>query len=158
VSFSLCWIRVPSFPQKIRSRIANPVDPQHPRLSPKIAHDRLGIRGVSDLRFSQQGHFRCRGCYGRQSRVRLSYHGNEGFNERSGRSSRSDSPQTWPPSGRPTRRKGRGGRIVLTPRSARARKVSIVVDTITGLPALSAGPDAQLLSSKQVYEILSDFP
>jgi AbrB family looped-hinge helix DNA binding protein len=29
---------------------------------------------------------------------------------------------------------------------------------ITGLPVLSAGPDAQLLSSKQVYEILSDFP
>jgi len=51
-----------------------------------------------------------------------------------------------------------GGRIVLTPRSARARKVSIVVDPITGLPVLSAGPDARLLSSKQVYEILSDFP
>jgi hypothetical protein len=51
-----------------------------------------------------------------------------------------------------------GGRIVLTPRSARAPKVSIVVDPITGLPVLSAGPDAQLLSSKQVYEILSDFP
>ena len=47
---------------------------------------------------------------------------------------------------------------MLTPRSTRARKVSIVVDTITGLPVLSAGPDAQLLSSKQVYEILSDFP
>jgi len=47
---------------------------------------------------------------------------------------------------------------VLTPRSTRARKVSIVVDPITGLPVLSAGPDAQLLSSKQVCEILSDFP
>ena len=51
-----------------------------------------------------------------------------------------------------------GGRIVLTPRSTRARKVGIVVDPITGLPVLSAGPDAQLLSSKQVCDILSDFP
>jgi AbrB family looped-hinge helix DNA binding protein len=51
-----------------------------------------------------------------------------------------------------------GGRIVLTPRSTRSRKVSILVDTITGLPVLSAGPNAPVLSSKQVYEILSDFP
>ena len=29
---------------------------------------------------------------------------NEGFNEGSGRSSRSDSPQTWPPDGRPPKR------------------------------------------------------
>ena len=51
-----------------------------------------------------------------------------------------------------------GGHIVLTPRNTRARKVSIVVDPITGLPVLTAGPDTQLLSSKQVSEILSDFP
>jgi AbrB family looped-hinge helix DNA binding protein len=51
-----------------------------------------------------------------------------------------------------------GGRIVLTPRSTRLWKVSILVDTLTGLPVLSAGPDAPVLSSKQVYEILSDFP
>jgi AbrB family looped-hinge helix DNA binding protein len=60
--------------------------------------------------------------------------------------------------GDPLDAKVEGGRIVLTPRSTRARKVSIVVDPITGLPVLSASPDAQLLSSKQVYEILSDFP
>ena len=59
--------------------------------------------------FRQHAHFRCKGCYRRQIGVRLSYHGNQGFNERSGRSSRSDSPQTWPPDRRPTRRKGGGG-------------------------------------------------
>ena len=51
-----------------------------------------------------------------------------------------------------------GGRIVLTPRRPRARKVSIVVDPVTGLPVLSAGSEAPLLSSKQVLEILSEFP
>ncbi|HWZ25089.1 MAG: hypothetical protein QOG55_288 [Acidobacteriaceae bacterium] len=60
--------------------------------------------------------------------------------------------------GDPLDAKVEGGRIVLTPRSARSRKVSIVIDPITGLPVLSAGSDAQPLSSKQVYEILSDFP
>lgn len=51
-----------------------------------------------------------------------------------------------------------GGRIVLTPRSTRSRKVSILIDPITGLPVLSAGPNAPLLNSKQVCEILSEFP
>jgi AbrB family looped-hinge helix DNA binding protein len=51
-----------------------------------------------------------------------------------------------------------GGRIVLTPRKARSRKASIVVDPVTGLPVLSAGSDAPLLSSKQVRDILSEFP
>ena len=51
-----------------------------------------------------------------------------------------------------------GGRIVLTPRSTRSRRVSIVVDRITGLPVLSAGPNAATLSSEQVSEILSEFP
>ena len=50
------------------------------------------------------------------------------------------------------------GRIVLTPRRRRSTKVSILVDAITGLPVLSAGSDAPLLSSKQVHEILSSFP
>jgi AbrB family looped-hinge helix DNA binding protein len=50
------------------------------------------------------------------------------------------------------------GRIVLTPRKTRRRKASIVADPITGLPVLSAGPDAPLLSSKEVDEILSNFP
>ena len=51
-----------------------------------------------------------------------------------------------------------GGRIVLTPRSTRSRRVSIVVDRITGLPVLSANPNAATLSSEQVSEILSEFP
>jgi AbrB family looped-hinge helix DNA binding protein len=51
-----------------------------------------------------------------------------------------------------------GGRIVLTPRKTRSRKVSIVVDPVTGLPVLSAGAEAPLLSSKQVRDILSEFP
>ena len=50
------------------------------------------------------------------------------------------------------------GRIVLTPRRARRRKARILVDPITGLPVLSAGPDAPTLSSKEVDEILSNFP
>jgi AbrB family looped-hinge helix DNA binding protein len=49
------------------------------------------------------------------------------------------------------------GRIVLTPGRARSRRVRIVVDPVTGLPVLSAGQDAPLLSSKQVDEILSTF-
>jgi AbrB family looped-hinge helix DNA binding protein len=50
------------------------------------------------------------------------------------------------------------GSIVLTPRTTRTRKVSILVDPITGLPVLSAGSDAPVLNGKQVHEILSDFP
>jgi AbrB family looped-hinge helix DNA binding protein len=51
-----------------------------------------------------------------------------------------------------------GGRIVLTPRRTRSLKVRILLDPITGLPVLSAGSDALVLSSKQVREILSEFP
>ncbi len=51
-----------------------------------------------------------------------------------------------------------GGRIVLTPRRTRSRKIRIVSDSITGLPVLSAGPNAPRLSSKHVEEILSQFP
>jgi len=60
--------------------------------------------------------------------------------------------------GDPLDAKVEGGRIVLTPRTERPRKISIVLDPITGLPVLSGGPDAQPLTSKQVSEILSDFP
>jgi AbrB family looped-hinge helix DNA binding protein len=51
-----------------------------------------------------------------------------------------------------------GGRIVLVPTKKRARKGRIVRDPITGLPALSAGPGAPVLTSEQVAEILADFP
>jgi len=49
-----------------------------------------------------------------------------------------------------------GGRIVLTPRRTRSLKVRILLDPITGLPVLSAGPDASALTSKQVRQILSE--
>jgi len=50
------------------------------------------------------------------------------------------------------------GRIVLTPHRTPSHRVRIVLDTITGLPVLSVGPDAPVLSSKQVHEILANFP
>ncbi len=51
-----------------------------------------------------------------------------------------------------------GGRIVLTPRKKRSHRAKIVIDPVSGLPALSAGPDAPTLNSKDVEEILSNFP
>jgi len=50
------------------------------------------------------------------------------------------------------------GRIMLTPRRKRKRHVRIVVDPITKLPVLSGGPEAPLLTSRHVREILSEFP
>ena len=50
------------------------------------------------------------------------------------------------------------GRIVLTPRRQRRHKAKIMIDPITGLPSLSAGPDAPVLSSREVQEILANFP
>lgn len=51
-----------------------------------------------------------------------------------------------------------GGRVLLTPQRTRSRKAKILVDPITGLPVLSAGPDAPLLTSGQVREILDVCP
>ena len=50
------------------------------------------------------------------------------------------------------------GSIVLTPRKKRAHRAKLVTDPVTGLPALSAGPNAPTLSSKEVEEILANFP
>ena len=50
------------------------------------------------------------------------------------------------------------GRIVLTPRRKRPQRVKIVTDRTTGLPVLSAGSTALVLSSKEVDEILANFP
>lgn len=50
------------------------------------------------------------------------------------------------------------GRIVLTIRKRPVHQVRIVTDSITGLPALSAGAGAPTLSSKEVGEILANFP
>jgi len=50
------------------------------------------------------------------------------------------------------------GRIVLTPRKRRPRRVGIIADPLTGLPVFSAGVDAPVLRSKEVEEILANFP
>jgi AbrB family looped-hinge helix DNA binding protein len=60
--------------------------------------------------------------------------------------------------GDPLDAKVEGGRIVLTPRRKRKWKAKIITDPITGYPVLSAGPDAPILTSKRVAEILADFP
>jgi AbrB family looped-hinge helix DNA binding protein len=49
-------------------------------------------------------------------------------------------------------------RIVLTLRTPRRRAAKIVSDPVTGLPVLTAGTDAPVLSSRDVDEILSNFP
>ncbi len=50
------------------------------------------------------------------------------------------------------------GRIVLIPQRNRPRTTKIVRDPITGLPGLSAGSAAPVMSSKDVHEILATFP
>lgn len=50
------------------------------------------------------------------------------------------------------------GRIVLMPHKKKMRKGRIVTDPITGLPVLSAGKDAPTLSSREVGEVLAEFP
>ena len=54
--------------------------------------------------------------------------------------------------------KVQAGRVVLTPRKMRFSKVAFLVDPITGLPVISVGEGAPRLSSKQVREILAEFP
>lgn len=55
--------------------------------------------------------------------------------------------------------KAEGERIVLTPQKKRARsKAKIVIDPVSGLPAVTLGPGAPVLTSEEVNEILTDFP
>ncbi len=52
-----------------------------------------------------------------------------------------------------------GGRVILTPQKKRTQKKGkIVTDPVTGFPVLTLGPGAPVLTSKQVEEILADFP
>ncbi|HEY3627976.1 MAG TPA: AbrB/MazE/SpoVT family DNA-binding domain-containing protein [Terracidiphilus sp.] len=51
-----------------------------------------------------------------------------------------------------------GGRIVLTPSTKPRFEPKIVKDPITGLPVLDLGPDAPILTSEMVRELLADFP
>ena len=50
------------------------------------------------------------------------------------------------------------GCIVLTPSKNRRHRAKLVTDPVTGLPALSAGANAPGLTSKEVEEILANFP
>ncbi len=50
------------------------------------------------------------------------------------------------------------GRIVLTLRNKRTHRPKFVIDPVTGLHALSAGPKAPALTSKEVEEILASVP
>jgi hypothetical protein len=50
------------------------------------------------------------------------------------------------------------GRIILTPRRKSKFVAKIIKDPITGFPVLDAGPDAPVLTSEQVRELLADFP
>jgi phospholipid N-methyltransferase len=60
--------------------------------------------------------------------------------------------------GDPLDAKIEGERIVLTPLKKRARKARIVIDPVSGLPAVTLGPGAPVLTSTDVKEMLSDFP
>jgi len=51
-----------------------------------------------------------------------------------------------------------GEQIILTPRKKRTRKARIVIDPVTGIPAVTLGPGAPVLTSKEVEDMLSDFP
>lgn len=50
------------------------------------------------------------------------------------------------------------GCIILTPQKKAPQKAKIVTDSITGLPVLTLDNDAPVLSSRDVEEILSNFP
>ena len=50
------------------------------------------------------------------------------------------------------------GCVLLTPRKKASRRATVVVDAVTGLPVVTAGPDAPVLTSKEVEEMLSNFP
>lgn len=55
--------------------------------------------------------------------------------------------------------KAEGDRIVLTPQKKRTRrKAKIIIDPVSGLPAVTLGPVAPVLTSKEVEEMLADFP
>ena len=51
-----------------------------------------------------------------------------------------------------------GGRIVLSRSAPRVQEARIGIDTLTGLPVLKAGAKAPKLTSRQVAELLAEFP
>lgn len=50
------------------------------------------------------------------------------------------------------------GSVVLTPQRKPVRRARIITDPMTGLPVLSVGDGAPLLTSSEVNEILASFP
>jgi AbrB family looped-hinge helix DNA binding protein len=50
------------------------------------------------------------------------------------------------------------GRIVLTALSGKKYKAKIIDDPVTGFPVIDLGPDAPVLTSEMVKELLVDFP
>ena len=51
-----------------------------------------------------------------------------------------------------------GDRIVLTPSRSHAAKAEVISHPISGLPVLTAGQGAPLLTSREIEESLADFP
>lgn len=51
-----------------------------------------------------------------------------------------------------------GGRIVLTPHKRHQPAAKIIKHPVSGLPVLSAGDDAPVLTSREVAEMLAEFP
>jgi AbrB family looped-hinge helix DNA binding protein len=52
----------------------------------------------------------------------------------------------------------RAGCIVLVPQKSSELKAEIITDPVTGLPVLSLGPNAPILTSEEGAEMLIDFP
>jgi AbrB family looped-hinge helix DNA binding protein len=50
------------------------------------------------------------------------------------------------------------GRIVLTPMRPPKFQARVITDPLTGFPVIDCGPDAPVLTSEQVAEMLADFP
>jgi AbrB family looped-hinge helix DNA binding protein len=50
------------------------------------------------------------------------------------------------------------GSVILTPLKKRVHRGRIIADPVTGLPVLSAGAGAPMLSSREVEKILANFP
>jgi AbrB family looped-hinge helix DNA binding protein len=50
------------------------------------------------------------------------------------------------------------GRIVLTLQRQMRHEGKIITDPITGLPVLTGGPGAPVLTSEEVEDMLADFP
>jgi bifunctional DNA-binding transcriptional regulator/antitoxin component of YhaV-PrlF toxin-antitoxin module len=52
-----------------------------------------------------------------------------------------------------------GQRIVLTPQQPEKKyELKLITDPLTGWPVLSAGPNAPIMTSEDVAELLVDFP